>query len=228
MTPQNFYNRLRENTDTLWQAIFSHPFVKGIGDGTLSRSRYEFFLKQDYVYLIHFSRVFALASAKADGLEDMSYFATLLDVTLNTEMALHRKTCAAVGISAQDLENTEAAMITSAYTNLLVRTCYEGSLLDIITVLLPCAVGYTEIGQRLKSEGLPEDPFYRDWINTYASDEFMEFADWLKKKTNFLADGTSESIKCRLEELYRSSARFEYLFFDMSWNMETWPAALSN
>ena len=95
MTPQGFYDRLRLNTETLWQAIFSHPFVKGIGDGTLSRDRYEFFLKQDYVYLIHFSRVFALASAKAHGLEDMRYFATLLDATLNTEMALHRKTSAA-------------------------------------------------------------------------------------------------------------------------------------
>ena len=227
MSALDFYNQLRNNTNGLWTSIFSHPFVKGIGDGSLSRDRYEFFLKQDYVYLIEFSRVFALASAKANALVDMSYFANLLDATLNTEMALHRKTCAAFGISAKELENTEPAMITSAYTNLLVRTCYEGSLLDILAVLLPCAVGYAEIGQRLKSQDLPEDPFYRDWINTYASDEFIEFADWLKGKTNHFADGAPEPIKRHLENLYLFSARFEYLFFDMSWKMEMWPAEIS-
>ena len=90
--------------------------------------------------------MFALASAKAQLLEDMSYFATLLDATLNTEMALHRKTCAEFGVTAEELEKTEPAMITTAYTNFLVRTCYEGSMHDILSVLLPCAVGYTEIG----------------------------------------------------------------------------------
>ena len=66
-----FYRELREKTDPLWEAIFHHPFVKGIGDGTLARDRFEFYLKQDYVYLIDFSRVLALASAKSPTLPDM-------------------------------------------------------------------------------------------------------------------------------------------------------------
>ncbi|HEY5190642.1 MAG TPA: hypothetical protein VII77_01550, partial [Candidatus Deferrimicrobium sp.] len=61
MADAPFYRELREKTDPLWETIFHHPFVKGIGDGTLSRDRFEFYLKQDYVYLIDFSRVFALA-----------------------------------------------------------------------------------------------------------------------------------------------------------------------
>ena len=201
--------------------------MTGIGDGSLSRERYEFFLKQDYIYLIDFSRVFALASAKAQQLEDMSYFATLLDATLNTEMALHRKTCAEFGIPSEELEKTEPAMVTTAYTHFLVRTCYEGSILDILSVLLPCAVGYTEIGQSLKTQYPPADPFYREWIDTYASDEFVAFANWLIDKTNLIVKGTLPETKKHLQRLYILSARFEYLFFDMSWNMETWPAAVS-
>ncbi len=227
MAVSNFYKALRNDADELWQTIFAHPFVTGIGDGSLSRERYEFFLKQDYIYLIDFSRVFALASVKAQQLEDMSYFATLLDATLNTEMALHRKTCAEVGIPSKELEKTEPAMITTAYTNFLVRTCYEGSMLDILSVLLPCAVGYTEIGRRLKTENPPADPFYREWIDTYSSDEFVAFANWLIDKANLNAEGTSRETKKRLQRFYILSARFEYLFFDMSWNMEMWPHGLS-
>ena len=222
MSDAAFYGELRNGSGSLWQAIFDHPFVRGIGEGSLSYDRYEFFLKQDYIYLIDFSRVFALASAKAHQLEDMGYFATLLDATLNMEMDLHRKTCAAFGITAKDLEATEPAMITTAYTNLLVRTCYEGTLLDILAVLLPCAAGYTEIGQKLKSRGLPENPHYREWINSYSGEEFVSLADWLKQKFNQQTLNISEHSKHRLKSLYLSSARFEYLFFDMSWNKETW------
>jgi thiaminase/transcriptional activator TenA len=121
MSKSQFYEEMRQKADPLWQAIFEHPFVTGIGDGTLSRDRFEFYLKQDYVYLIDFSRVFALASVKSWNLQDMGTFATLLNATLNMEMELHRKTCAAFGIPAQDLEKTRKSMITSAYTNLLVQ-----------------------------------------------------------------------------------------------------------
>jgi len=217
MSDVPFYRELREKTDPLWEAIFHHPFVKGIGDGTLSRDRFEFYLKQDYVYLIDFSRVFALACAKSRTLPDMGTFAALLHATLNTEMELHRKTCAAFGIGEQELANTRKSPVTSAYTDLLVRTAYEGEFSDILAVLLPCACGYAEIGKRLESEGLPEDRFYRDWIDTYSSPEFQEFADWLIGRMNEHAADASAERKEQWHRLYESSARHEYLFFDMSW-----------
>ena len=128
MANDPFYRELRGKTDPLWEAMFQHPFVKGIGDGTLSRDRFEFYLKQDYVYLIDFSRVFALACAKSRTLPEMGTFAALLHATLNTEMELHRKTCAAFGIAEQELARTRKSPITSAYTDLLVRTAYEGGI----------------------------------------------------------------------------------------------------
>ena len=227
MEKESFYRQLRERNDSLWQAVFSHPFVRGIGDGSLSRDRYAFFLKQDYVYLIDFGRVFALASAKAMALKDMHCFSTLLEATLNMEMDLHRRTCAAFGISEKELEKTVPSMITMSYTNLLNRTCYEGNLADILAVLLPCAAGYIEIGQKLKSEGLPDSQFYQDWINTYSSEEFADLTHWLSEKMDEYASGASQQYQTSWYNYYLSSARFEYLFFDMSWNKEMWPSKVS-
>ena len=70
------------------QAILAHPFITGVGDGTLPVERFKYYVLQDYVYLIDYSRVLALASARAPDLETMSWFAGLLDETLNTEMAV--------------------------------------------------------------------------------------------------------------------------------------------
>jgi thiaminase/transcriptional activator TenA len=224
----SFSREMRQRTDPLWRAIFEHPFVRGIGDGSLSPDRFEFYLKQDYAYLIDFSRVFALACAKSPALEDMGTFAALLHATLNTEMELHRKICADFGIPVEELASTRKAMVTSAYTGLLVRTCYEGDLSDILAVLLPCACGYVEIAQRLASRGLPGNPHYRDWIRTYSSREFLDFADGLVEKMDERANDASARRKTGWYELYESSTRFEYLFFDMSWKKEEWPDAISS
>ncbi len=223
MSNENFYQQLRSRTETLWSATMNHPFVTGIGNGTLSKDRYEFFLKQDYIYLIEFSRVLALGVAKARDLEIMNYFASLLQATLHSEMELHRKTCIAFGISLDLLEKTEIAMITSAYTNLLINTCYEGSFEDILAVHLPCACGYVEIGKNLLVKGLPANKFYQDWINTYASKEFEDFANWLIELINQQAVLANETQKEHWYQLYLASARFEYLFFEMSWKKEYWP-----
>jgi thiaminase/transcriptional activator TenA len=150
----------------------------------------------------------------------MGTFAALLHVTLNTEMELHRKTCAAFGIAEAELAKTRKSPTTCAYTDLMVRTAYEGDLSDILAVLLPCACGYVEIGKRLMSEGLPEDRFYRDWIETYSSPEFQEFAVWLIRRMDELAADAPAERKERWHRLYEASARYEFLFFDMSWKKE--------
>ncbi len=95
---------------------------------------------------------------------------------------------------------------------------------DILAVLLPCACGYAEI---VTSQGLPEDRFYRDWIETYSSREFLDLSDGLIGKMNAHAGDETDHPKDRLFRLYKSSTRFEFLFFDMSWKKEEWLKGLN-
>jgi thiaminase/transcriptional activator TenA len=214
---------IRGRTDALWRRILEHPFVAAIGAGALDRERFQFYLKQDYLYLIEFSRVLALATAKGETLEDMRFFSGLLSSTLGGEMELHRRTCADFGIPSAALEETEPTAVTTAYTGALLAACYQGSLADITAVLLPCAAGYVEIAQSLRARGLPEDRHCRDWIETYSSSEMVEMAAWLARRLERFADGAAEGDRDRWLGLYRTSARFELLFFEMAWEGSTWP-----
>ena len=72
-----FHQSLREAAHSVWEAIFAHPFVKELGAGTLSRARFLFFVRQDYLYLQDFARVLCLAGAKADSLCASSVISTL-------------------------------------------------------------------------------------------------------------------------------------------------------
>ena len=46
--------------EPLWNAFCSHPFLTGIGDGTLDQKKFQFYMIQDYLYLLDYARLFAL------------------------------------------------------------------------------------------------------------------------------------------------------------------------
>ncbi len=217
-----FSEHLRKSAHLIWEANFAHPFVQGIGQGTLDEAQFIFFLKQDYLYLIEYCRFLSLILAKGTTLEEMRKISELVKAILTFEMDLHRRVCADFGISASELEKTQPAPNNLGYTSYLLRVAYEGDMGDSMTALLPCLWGYNEIGLRLKEKGLPEHKHYKDWILTYASDEFSALTDWCKNWVDDFAVNQKEDKLKRLEEIFLTNSRWEYLFWEMSWNKLDW------
>ena len=207
----------------LRQAILSHPFVVGVGNGDLPVEKFKHYIKQDYLYLIEYARALAIASARAPDLETMGWFAGLLDETLNTEMELHRGYCAEFGITREELENTEAAPTTIAYTGFLLKTAQLGSFEELVASLVPCQWGYWEIGDHLAKQGLPGGaPLYAKWIEMYSSPEFKELARDIRALTDRLAGNAASAQLAGMEEAYRTSLRLEHRFWDMAYELEGW------
>ena len=187
--------KLYEAAKSGWDAQLEHPFVKGLGDGSLEEERFKRWVLQDYRYLKESSRVFAWAVAKADSLDQMGWYAAVLDLTLTTR----------------------------AYTDFLVRTAADGDMADLLAALLPCAWGYVYIGRKLAEGNPPDDQRYSDWIAQYASDEFAQANDWLKAELDRVAAGASDDKVAKLTELFLTSSRYEWLFWEMCWQGESWP-----
>ena len=205
------------------QSILAHPFVAGVGAGTLETARFKHYVLQDYVYLIDYSRALALAAAKAPDLPTMGWFAQLLDETLNREMDLHRRYCAQFGIDRSELESTIAAPTTVAYTSYLLRLAHQGSFAELVAGLLPCQWGYWEIGDHLARQGEPIDaPLYCQWIQMYADPEFAALADQIRNLANRLGESAGPAEIAAMGQAYLTSLRFEYRFWDMAYNLEDW------
>jgi len=207
----------------IWDAQLAHPFVVGIGDGSLEVERFKRWVVQDYRYLKEFARVFAWGAAKAERLETMSWYASALDLTLNTEMGLHRAYAARFGIAEAELEAAPMWPTTRAYTDFLVRTAADGDQAELVAALLPCAWGYVHIARRLAAQAAPADQRYADWIAQYASPEFAAAVDWLIAEMNRLTEGTTAAKRQRLVELFVTSSRYEWQFWEMCWRGESWP-----
>ena len=218
-----FSEALHAAAQPIWQAQLVHPFVRGIGDGSLEEERFKRWVLQDYRYLKEFARIFAWAVAKAERLEAMSWYARVLDLTLNTEMELHRQYARRFDLTPDDLEGAPMWPTTRAYTDFLVRTAADGDMADLLAALLPCAWGYVHVARALAAGEPPRDQRYADWIVQYASDEFAQAAEWLKEELNRLAEGTSAAKRERLTELFLLSSRYEWRFWEMCWDGEEWP-----
>lgn len=215
---------LRTEAADVWDAQHRHPFVRGIGDGTLDKERFRFWIRQDYLFLIEYSRLLALAAARAPDLDTMGRFADLLHETLHEEMNLHRSYCSDLGIGEADLERERMAPTTRGYTDFMLRTATVGDFAELLAALLPCMWGFNEIGLRLNEKARPEDQHYAQWIEMYASDDFTALVGWLRALTDRIGTDLKGAARERVRDVFLTSSRYELAFWNMAWTLESWTA----
>ncbi len=182
-----------------WGDYVHAPFVTALADGSLPRRAFLTYLAQDYVFLTHFARAWALATAKAGTPDEMRACSATVHALLHTEMPLHVGLCTAAGI---DLGAVEEATQNLAYTRFVLEAGYSGDFLDLLAALAPCVLGYGEIGARLLAA--PHDPAYAGWIETYGGRDYQA----LCHATGELIDG---AIACRLGDAPEALPRWREL-----------------
>lgn len=218
-----FTDELHPVVTPIWDSILDHPMVEGIGAGTLEEAPFRYWVKQDYIYLIEYARTFALGAAKAEQLDHMGRFATLLEETINTEMDLHRSYASEFGIDEDELEETDPSPTTRGYTDFLVRTASLGTFGDTVAAILPCMWGFNETGRRLADRGIPDHDQYAAWIEMYAGEEFTQLTEWCIDLMDTMAADATGANRERYTNLVQTSAQYEYAFWDAAWRQESWP-----
>ena len=218
MTYGKTFAAWRDDTPA-WPAHTRHKFVQGLGDGTLLPEAFLHYLKQDYVFLIHFSRAWALAITKADTVEEMRLAAGTVNGLINEEIALHIKTCAAAGIDEATLFVTQERQENLAYTRYVLDAGHSGDLLDLLAALAPCVMGYGEIGAHLARAKTSET--YGEWIGTYASAEYQQLCQDVGvlidgAVARRLGDGAEASPRwASLQARFAMATQLEVRFWDM-------------
>ena len=221
-----FTDQIFKRVEPLWEAYLEHPFVKGIGEGTLDKEKFKHYLKQDYIYLIEYSRIFAIGASKSKDLKSMTMFADLLHGTMNYEMDLHRKYADQFGISKQELEAKKPSATMTAYTSYMLNKAQLGGVENATAAVLACAWSYNYIGKNLaKLPGAVDDEFYGHWVKTYSSEGFTKIANDCKDLLNELTAEKSVDELKELEEIVVKTSNFEYMFWEMAEKISDWPVS---
>lgn len=193
---------MRDAAQGPWRDYTRHAFVEGLKDGTLPRAAFLHYLRQDYVFLIHFSRAWALAVVKSETHAEMLAASRTVNGLISEEMKLHIGICEAEGISQDELFATPERPENLAYTRYVLEAGFSGDLLDLLAALAPCVMGYGEIGTRLAAEATSDT--FRDWINAYSSSEYQEACQ-------AVGELLDSALTRRLGADYRTTPRWDRL-----------------
>ncbi|MYZ47201.1 thiaminase II [Propylenella binzhouense] len=212
----DLFDRLRTGAEAEWRAYTRHEFVRGMGTGTLPESAFRHYLVQDYLFLIHFARAYALAVYKGRSLAEMRGAHEGLKAILDVEMGLHVRLAASWGITAGDLEAAPEARATMAYTRFVLEAGLRGDLLDLHVALAPCVVGYAEIARDLAGSASGEGNPYRVWIDEYAGPAYQDVAAAARADLDRLAErALTEARFPDLLKLFGQACRLEADFWQM-------------
>ncbi|OFL46177.1 thiaminase II [Nosocomiicoccus sp. HMSC067E10] len=218
-----FSEKARELSKKFWDGSHTHPFVKGLADGTLSDESFRYYLIQDGYYLIHFSRLFGEIADRAEDKETKDIMTRNREDLEAGEIAVREDFFKDQNISDEEFDNTEVAPTADHYIAHMYRQIVESE--DYIGVavagMLPCPWLYQDIGAELVKHKSPV-PIYQSWIDTYVTDEFNNLTERHIELCDKLYDKATEDQKERMLNAFYMSVRFEYLFFDMSYKQEEW------
>ena len=217
-TPNGLFGRLKAACGEDWQAYTGHAFVRQLAHGSLPETAFRYFLGQDYLFLIHFARAYALAAYKTTELAEMRAAVASVHGILNVEMALHIEYCQGWDLDEAAMAALPEAKATMAYTRFVLESGMAGDSLDLYTALAPCVIGYGEIGAALAADPatlMANNP-YASWIEMYAGAEYQEVATGAVAQLDRLAE--QRLTPARFDDLartFRQATRLEADFWQM-------------
>jgi hydroxymethylpyrimidine/phosphomethylpyrimidine kinase len=182
-------------------------FVRGLGDGTLPREAFLWYLAQDALYLRDYSRMLAQASRLAPTAAEQAFWAAGAHGAIATELELHSS-----WIAAGAMASMQPSPTTAAYLNHLAAAGAGGDYPALIAALLPCYWLYQDVGTRLHPLSHDEHP-YRSWLDTYANEAFATATERAIEIVTTVAASTDHETRQRMGRAFHASAVHEREFF---------------
>ena len=203
-------------------AILEHPFLAGLTDGTLPEPRFVHYVAQDAAYLRDYARALSVIAAKAPSHADTAMLSNHAADTADVELALH-ETLAARPRARPRARRRGPGLADDPRLHVLpardaprrhVRRGPGGRAALLLD--LPA-------GRRGAVEQGSPDPRYQRWIDTYGGDEFATTVDEVLELADRVGPDLPAAEAWRTREHFRTTARYEWMFWDAAWREETWP-----
>ncbi len=216
-----FTNELRKENNDVFEAIFNHPFVQGIGRGDVPKEALIHYVKADHGYLTAFMHLYGVAIAKAGSRDEIAFFNKQIDFVLNSEAHPHNNFCDVIGVKYDELQGYPLPPTADHFVKHMMYHAHMGSLGELVAALLPCPWTYFEIGKELMRtyEPTPDHPFY-EWITFYADPGIVELE--MRNQLDHIAENTSLEELLKIKDAFRKSCQLELGFWEMAYTCEEW------
>lgn len=203
---------------SIYAAIIQHPFNQELAQGALAKEKFQFYMKQDSLYLIDFARALAIAASKATTPEDEVLLLDFSKGAILAERGLHEYYFDLYGIKL-DIDKAPGCF---SYTNFLIAAATHKTYEEAMGALLPCFWIYREVGMHIHNNSVKDNPYHK-WIETYSGEEFQKIVQDAIDLTDRVAEGAGEALIEKMRHAFILSTRLEWMFWDSAYRMEPWP-----
>ncbi|MDR3175994.1 MAG: TenA family protein [Desulfovibrio sp.] len=204
----------------IMRGIYDHPFNKEMIAGILRRNRFLYYLQQDNLRLLAFSRALAIAGGKVPDPEDAAMLVRLAGQGFGAE--LERRSTYFKEYNAKPAPREGPACM--AYSKHLLERAGLGSPAEAVAALLPGFWIRRETGVYVRTLA-SEDNFYFRWIENYTGDAYSETVDETIALADRLADRAAAKERRRMLDSFIVSSRYEYCLWDDAYFLTPWPPA---
>lgn len=210
----NFTSTAWNTVKPILQEIYDHPFIIELISGELKKSKFIFYIQQDWMYLNDFSQALvgmALIAPNSSDAKNLINFAHGVSVA---EQTVHNSFFKLYGAK------NEAIMTPSCfhYTNFLRATVSRGNYANALAALLPCFWVYRDVGNYIFNLSGQDNP-YSDWINMYSSKEFSDSVDMAIEMNDKAINGLNQEEFDENVNIFKLSTRFEQQFWDDAYHI---------
>lgn len=203
---------------SIYEAIQKMPFIEKLRTGTLEMEKFQYYLKQDSLYLEDFSRALAMIGARLPNIKDMHLFIGFSEGAIAAEVGLHEAYFKSYGVA----DRGEMLPACHHYTAYLKSTVATESIEVAMAAVLPCFWIYKEIGDYIYANRLEDQNPFTAWINTYAGDEFEEGVSKAIEICDRYAAKASPETRKAMTQAFVYASQLEFDFWDAADQLRDW------
>ena len=208
---------LRDGNQDIWAKIDNHPFLDDLKNGTLDDRKLKYYFTQNVMYIEAAIQFLAIAAAKAPDGDARNFCVELIDIA-NEEIDKQRDFAANLPGGEVPTDMSAACL---GYTRHLLTEAHQGGTLELLGAFLPCPWTYEFIGNRLAPE--IEHPIHAQWMEFYGSDDHSRIVNWQLAIVDRLAKDAGTFRRSHIAARFRTSMRYEWMFWQMAYYEENWP-----
>lgn len=217
-----FTARLWEAVEPIYEAILEHPFMTGLVEGSLPVSKFSYYLVQDFHFLQAAARAFHIAASKTRNDEWILAFNRSSTDVLMLERSMHEDFFQELKLSIAGVRGTPMSPTNEGYASSLLVTAFQESFPEALASLLPCFWLYRNLGQELLDRD-PQYPLYRRWAEFYGGEDYDDMIEQLLELVDQVGSQVEPAVQHKMLERFVHSCRYEWMFWQMSFNEEMWP-----
>lgn len=197
----------------IYEDILDLPFIREIASGTLPREIFEFYLRQDVLYINSFGKVLALIASKVDERSYSLEFIKFAQETLSEEGEMQRSY-----LSDFNEKKEKMQPVCHHYVHYLRSVAILEPIEVGIAAILPCFWIYEKAAKHIESKSTENNPYER-WIKLYSN---MSTSPRIIEICDSLAEKTGDSIKTKMLEAFVTCSALEYEFWDLTYKCKVW------